>query len=106
MMYVPKKFQMKSSQDIFNMVSKFNKDDPTWYELLMIDYFYYHHQPNYDGGLSFLDRLNKKIGHLHPDWNIEDLKIIIETANNPSAMYVDVIEYMINDPNDIKLYGI
>jgi hypothetical protein len=104
-MYVSREYQMNSAKEVASMIAKFDKDEPTWYNILMIDYFYHNHEVNYDGGLSFLDRLNKKIGHLHPDWNIEELKTTIRNANNPVAVYSDIVEYMLGEARDLLLYG-
>jgi len=105
-MYVPKEYQMNTDNEVAAMVSKFDKDEPKWYHILMIDYFYHNHEENYDNGLSFLDRLNKKIGQFHNDWDIEDFKILIKTANNPNSMYLDIVEYMLSNTNELAYYGI
>jgi len=105
-MYVSINYRMNKSNEIGMFVSTLNEKTPTWSDLLTIDYFYHHHMENYDGGLSFLDRLFDKLGQFHPEWNIEDLKNAIRNSNNPVLVYTDIIHYMLEDPRDVTYYGI
>jgi hypothetical protein len=105
-MYVPTKYQMDSADEVAAFIKRFDEVTPIWSDLLTIDYFYNHHCANYDGGLSFIDRLNKKIGHFHPNWDIEGLKRIIRGSSNPEHIYVDIIKYLLEDPHDVFYYGI
>jgi len=105
-MYVPTNLRMNTANEIELFVSSLNERKPVWSDLLTIDYFYNHHMKDYDGGLSFLDRLFKKLGQFHPEWNINDLKNGIRNSNNPVVVYTDIIRYMLEDPHDILYYGI
>ena len=105
-MYVPTKFQMQTADEIATFVKRFDEVALVWSDLLTIDYFYHHHRADYDGGISFIDRLNKKIGQFHPNWDIEGLKRIIRLSDNPQGVYVDIIKYLLEDPYDIFYYGI
>ena len=105
-MYVPINYQINSANEIEAFVSNLNERYPTWSDLITIDYFYHHHMPDYDGGLSFLDRIHKKLGKFHPEWNIADLKSVVRHAQHPVSVYADIIAYMFNEPRDILYYGI
>jgi hypothetical protein len=97
---------MSSVDEVGAFIKTLDSVTPIWSDLLTIDYFYYNHCANYDGGLSFIDRLNKKIGHLHPNWDITGLKKIIMQSGNPQEIYVDIIKYLLDDPHDVFYYGI
>ena len=74
--------------------------------LIIIDYTYHHDEEDYDGGLSFLDRLNEKLGEYHPDWNIDDFKNTIRNAKCPELQYLKTIEMMLEKEEDRFYYGI
>lgn len=105
-MYVPTKYQMNNADEVAAFIKKFDENIPIWSDLLIIDYFYYNHSSDYEGGISFIDRLNKKLGHFHSNWDIEGLKKIIRQSDNPEAVYVGIIKYMLEDPHDVFYYGI
>jgi hypothetical protein len=87
-------------------INTFNQVAPMWSDLLTIDHFYYHHETNYDGGLSFIDRINKKLGRFHPEWDITSMKNSIVSSKYPQNMYVNTILFMLSDPKDVLYYGI
>jgi hypothetical protein len=95
MAYVPNNFKIYRDDN-----------DPTWETLLMVDYMFHHQDNDYDDGLSFLDRLNHKIGRFHPEWNIEEYKDRIRNSNDPVAKYVHIVSNMLSDPTDVFYYGV
>ncbi len=74
--------------------------------LLMVDYAYHHTDQNYDGGLSFLDRLHKKlILYYNIQWVLPNLKDSIRDAPNPQTAFVDILnELLVADMVDC--YGV
>lgn len=80
----------------------------TWEHLLMIDHAYHCDDSNYYGGLSFIDRIVKKIGFRHPDWNADDLKEYIESLHpdDRSGAYTEIIKDMLQLYEDIVYYGL
>ena len=82
------------------------ENDPTWEHLLMIDWVHHHHDGNYDGGLSFFDRLNKKLSYKPRNWDIEGYKRIVRGSNDPPTVYIDILKYLLEDPQDITVYGL
>lgn len=105
-MYVPSKYQMDSANEVDAFIKTFDQVTPVWSDILTIDYFYHHHYANYDGGLSFLDRIYAKLGQFHPEWNVVDLKKCITTSNDPVVVYEDIVKFMLEDPRDVMYYGI
>lgn len=105
-MYVPTKFQMHTADDMAQFLETFDGTNPLWSNLLMLDYFYNHHMPDYDGGLSFIDRLIKKLGFGHDDWDADYIKYYIVNAEDKSAAYIEIIEEMLESEQDIACYGI
>ena len=87
-------------------IARLNEIYPTWRDLLIVDYFYYNHTADYDGGLSFFDRINAKIGRFHPEWNIAEFKELVRTADNKEKTYNQIIQLMFMDPADIEYYGL
>ena len=107
-MFVPPNF-MITEQELLDHIVKFQElgFDFSWMDLLMSDYVYHHHEPNYEGGLSFLDRLKKKLGHRHPNWDIDAFKDWIRThVENPTSAYALVISDMLERPEDLEYYGL
>jgi hypothetical protein len=105
-MYVPTKFQIHTTEDMSNFLETFDETKPLWSNLLMLDYFYNHHMPNYDGGLSFIDRLINKLGFGHDDWDAHYIKSYIVNAADSSEAYVEIIQEMLENEQDIACYGI
>ena len=105
-MYVSKKYQVYNAQEMDEFITRLNEIYPTWRDLLIVDYFYYNHTADYDGGLSFFDRINAKIGRFHPEWNIKDFKDLVRTADNKEKTYNQIIQLMFMDPTDIEYYGL
>jgi hypothetical protein len=107
-MFVPPNF-MITEQELLDHIVKFQElgFDFSWMDLLMSDYVYHHHEPNYEGGLSFLDRLKKKLGHRHPNWDIDAFKDWIRThVENPTSAYQGIIAEMLERPEDLEYYGL
>jgi hypothetical protein len=74
--------------------------------LLMIDYAYHNTDDNYNDGLSFLDRLYTKLSVYFPiQWNVENLKSVIESSNDPSRTFVDILNEILTDQM-IECYGV
>lgn len=73
-----------------------------WQHLVTLDYIHHHNDADYDGGLSFLDRINKKLGHRHSDWDIPSFK---DDIRKESLYYEDVIMFMFESQEDIDYYG-
>lgn len=73
--------------------------------LIKIDWVYHHHENNYDGGLSFLDRLNNKIGQFL-NVNIDNLKLQIRSANDPQNEYRNVVHNLLRNREDRMYYGL
>lgn len=106
-MYVPQEFKI-TEDALTQMVTQINEpEDITWKTLLMADYVYHHRDQDYDGGLSFLDRLSKKIGFRHRDeWNIEEFKDWVRNHQNPQNAFIRIIDEMLEDSDDIDYYGL
>lgn len=87
-------------------IKSFNQVAPIWSDLLTIDHFYYHHEANYDNGMSFIDRIDKKLGSFHPEWDVKAMKEYILSSLDPPSVYIRTIRYMLSDPLDVVYYGI
>ena len=83
-----------------------NNGEPTWPVLLGIHYAFHCNDEDFDGGLSFIRALIRKLGNFHPEWNYEQLQNRIQIAEFPQMEFVLVIQAMLADPNDIAYYGI
>lgn len=105
MSLLPDKYKV-SKDDLDSILNDLGDREPTWYHLLMTDYVYHHRDYDYNNGLSFIDRLMKKLGPLHPEWNISDLYDGVLYSGNVMNAYVNTIEYMLSDHSDICYYGI
>jgi len=80
----------------------------TWEHLLMIDHAYHCDDDDYGGGLSFINRIIKKIGFRHPDWNAGELRDYIESLHpdNKVDAYTEIIKDMLQLYVDIEYYGL
>lgn len=104
-MYVANKFQAYKANEIEVFIQRFNESALTWSDVLTLDYFYYHHTADYDGGLSFFDRLDKKLGRFHTNWDIKGFKKIVRNSDNPVGVYEDIVKYLLDNQNEINYYG-
>jgi hypothetical protein len=95
-MYVPDYCQV-SVDFIFKNAPK-DDEDINWQHLLQVDYAFHCLDSDYDGGLSFLDRLNKKLRFTN---DIATVKNSIDSIDS----YLDTIQNILNDPKDIAYYG-
>jgi len=101
MAYVPDMFKVTMEQLNERLIVA--GDEVKWMDLLMIDYVYHHQDPNYDNGLSFLDRLYKKLSEFHPNWEpLHELKDSIYD----SIDYTNVIKNILRKPDDVLYYGV
>ena len=106
MAYIPNQFKV-TKQQFDEIYKNLGENDVTWKTLLMADYAYHHDDADYNDGLSFLDRLHKKLGRFHPEWNIDEYYSLIEGCKYDSVdQYEIIIAEMLADPSDIAYYGL
>ena len=105
-MYVPIKYRVNTANEIDTFVKNINEDTLVWSDLLTIDYFYYNHEDGYDGGLSFIDRISKKLGDSLSHVDFVGLKQHIRGSDNPEDTYVETIKFLLADPDLVAYYGI
>ena len=104
-MFVPQIYR-KTKMDISNMLGYIHNIDITVETLLTIDYAYHHEQADYEDGLSFLNRLHKKLSNFFElSWDIEYLKKIIKESEDPSQAFVEVLKEILSE-DMIECYGI
>jgi len=104
-MYIPQLWHFQQN-DVAEMLQGLHENDVSFEELIKIDHAFHHADPLYDGGLSFIDRINDKIGRFHPNWNIENIKQYIRDSEKPSLEYILVISAMFSRPGMIAYYGV
>ncbi len=104
-MYVPNNLRA-SRNDIDDEIRNLGENLGTYDLLVKIDYHYHHQDNDYDGGLSMLDRIKRKLGRFHPEWDIESMKNDIRNASDPIAEYAWVINLMFASESDIAYYGL
>lgn len=96
----------KTKEEIDDMLKNMQDIDITPEVLLMIDFAFHNTDRNYDHGLSFLDRLHRKLSIYYPiDWNVENMKLTIRNSNNPAGMYLDILNEILKD-DMIACYGV
>ena len=96
----------KTKEEITEMLNQMQEIDITPEVLLMIDFAYHNGDNNYDSGLSFLDRLHRKLSIFFPiQWNVENLKTTVRNANDPAAMFLDILNEILTDEM-IAVYGV
>ena len=75
--------------------------------LLMIDYAYYHEDPNYEGGLSFLNRLHNKLSkYFVVNWPLDLMKNTIRNSPKPSDAFLNMLGIMLDNEEMLECYGI
>jgi hypothetical protein len=103
MAYVSNTYKVSENQ--LNAVISAAGDNVNWTHLLMVDYYYHHQENDYDEGLSFLDRLNHKLGRFH-NWDVNEMKVRIKNSENPVDEYLLAVSEMLADARDVFYYGV
>ena len=103
MAYVPNTY--KVGENHLNDILATAGDNINWQHILMVDYSVHNQDNDYDDGLSFLYRLNHKLGRFH-NWDVEAFKLRIKNAEDPIEEYILVVSEMLQDRNDVYYYGI
>jgi hypothetical protein len=105
-MYVPEDLRL-SIQQVGDKIANMEEGEFIHAKrFIEIDYAYHSQDANYDGGLSFIDRIFDKIGHFHPHWNMIEMKQDIMTADDRENAYVDRIIAMFDRPGMKEYYGL
>ena len=106
-LYIPAYLRV-SKKALKAEIANIDEDDFASIDVLMkVDYVYHHHDNDYDGGLSFIDRLYKKVGQYDwNNWDTNQLKENIRNSNDPQAEYVRVISQMLSDNRNVAIYGL
>ena len=100
-MFVPQKYRSMTSQELIDYVEYEALNVFHWEVFLMIDYNNHHKDDDYDGGLSFINRIHKSLGWFHTEWNVDELRNSIKTM----ADYLHTIAYML-DEEACSMYGV
>jgi len=105
-MYISEEYR-KTQAEVDEILDNMNDEyEITPEVLLMIDYVYHNEDENYDGGLSFLDRLHKKLSlYFQINWDTKSLKNMIKTAEHPGAAFVYILNELLK-PDMISCYGV
>lgn len=101
--YVPAAY-VATKEQIESIISKMNENDEVPLELiLMIDNAYHCDDVNYEGGLSFFDRLHWKLSlFFELQWTPEDVK---NQVRNAPEEYMNVLRSLL-DSEKIDVYGV
>lgn len=96
----------KTKDEIVDVIRGVQDTEITPEILLMIDYAFHNTDDNYDHGLSFLDRLHKKLSkYFDLQWNIPNLKDMIRSSTYPCMTYLDILNEILTDKM-IMVYGV
>ncbi len=108
-MFVPEflRFNQEKLDETMNLLKNANDEvaDVPYRLLIAVDYIYHNADNDYDDGLSFLDRLNNKLGAFHPEWDIQAMKTEIEHSLNPQSKYLKTVASMLSNASDRMYYG-
>ena len=98
-MFVPEKLR-KTKEEMDVEIASEHTSNPDL--LIMIDYVFHHEDEDYDGGLSFFDRLHAKLSRFYTlFWEPESLKKTIHSEE----VYVAVV-HSILDLQKVNVYGV
>lgn len=96
----------KTKADISRMMEYIHNIEITAETLLMIDHAFHNEDEDYEDGLSFLNRLHKKLSNFFEiTWDVEYLKKIIKESENPSQAFVEVLKEILTE-DMIECYGV
>ena len=101
--YVPAAFCVDKAV-VDKAISTLRENDDVPLELIvMIDHAYHNEDENYDGGLSFFDRLEWKLGlFFELGWTAEELKSMVRDAPED---YMRILGSVL-DAEKIDVYGV
>lgn len=105
MAYISNEYKFDKNE-LDNLLANLGEDEATWETLLMVDYAYHNQDNQYDNGLSFLDRLNRKLGRFHPNWTVNEWKDSIRNSNNPTDEFIRIVSNMLENQSDVAYYGV
>jgi hypothetical protein len=105
MAYIPENLRVTNEDEIRDLINTANNRVSDLRAMIAIDYFYHRQENNYDGGLSMLDRVGRKLRHIYPNLDIQEMKDRVRNANNEQDMFVTVINEIFRDDADIGYYG-
>lgn len=92
--------------DIKRMLDYIHNIEVTVETLVMIDYAFHSEDQDYDEGLSFLDRLYKKLSmYFEINWDVEYLKDLLRKSEKPSEDFIAVLKEILTD-DMIECYGV
>jgi hypothetical protein len=105
-MYVAEEYR-KTQAELDELLEKMQDEyELTPEVLLMIDYVYHNEDDNYEGGLSFLDRLHKKLSlYFSINWDVTNIKNMIRQSEHPEAAFIYILNELLN-PEMISCYGV
>jgi len=105
-MYIAEEYR-KTKQEVDSILDNMEDEYELTPEiLLMIDYVYHNEDDDYEGGLSFLDRLHKKLSlYFEIQWNLPVLKNMIKSTDNPQAAFIYILNELLK-PEMISIYGV
>ena len=96
----------KTKTDIKRMMEYIHNMEITVETLLMIDHAFHNEDSDYEDGLSFLNRLHKKLSNFFEiTWDVDYLKKIIKESENPSQTFVEVLKEILTE-DMIECYGV
>lgn len=96
----------KTKMDITRMLEYSHNIEASVETLVMIDYAYHNEDENYQEGLSFLDRLYKKLSNFFEiSWDVEYLKDLLRKSENPSEDFIAVLKEILTQ-DMMECYGI
>jgi len=105
-MYVNEAYRVNNNQ-LDDMLRNANDNEITPETLVMIDYVYHGNDPDYDGVISFFDRLYHKLRpYTQIEWDLDGIKANIRTSHDPPAEYLRVLHDLLANRELIMMYGI
>lgn len=90
-MYINDNLRVTSGNEIMDLINSTTDHNSEIRALIAIDYYYHREDNNYDGGLSMLDRLAYKLRCFDHNWDVQNLKERIRSANSPQDEFVNVL---------------
>jgi len=105
-MYVPENLRL-SVQEVTDKIANIEEGEFIHAkQFIEIDYAYHKDDQDYNGGLSFIDRIFAKLSIFNPHWNLNEIKQHIMTADDRENAYLDRIIAMFDRPGMKEYYGL